>query len=53
MEVFHVSEQYPHVATGIYTVADASRFDLGVRRIGADPLEVEVAEADALPVLDD
>ena len=50
VEVFHVSDQYPHVATGIYTLPDASRFDLGVRTIGAAPLEIDVKAADALPV---
>ncbi len=52
VEVFHVSEQYPHVATGTYTLPDARRFDLGVRRIGTDPLQIDVAGADALPPLD-
>ena len=52
LEVFHVSDQYPHVATGIYTLPDASRFDLGVQCIGTDPLEIDVVGADALPVDD-
>ena len=52
LEVFHVSEQYPQVPTGIYTLPDASRFDLGVRWVGTDPLEIAVAKAHALPIED-
>lgn len=52
VEVFHVSDQYPHVATGIYTLPDATRFDRGVQWIGGEPLEIDVKAADALPVED-
>ena len=52
LEVFHVSDQYPHVATGVYTLTDASRFDLGVQWIDTTPLEIDVKAANALTVED-
>ena len=49
VEVYRVSEQYPHVSTGIYTLEDADRYDAGVRQLGEGRLEVDVSQRDARP----
>ena len=41
--VHHVSEQYPHVKTGAYSMEDAVCYEVGVLEIGADALLIEVA----------
>ena len=41
--VHHVSEQYPHVNTGAYTLDDAVRYDVGMRDVGDDALMIELA----------
>lgn len=41
--VHHVSEQYPHVNTGAYTLDDAVRYDVGTRDIGDDALVIDLA----------
>ena len=43
--VHHVSEQYPHVNTGAYTLDDAVRYDVGTREIdiGDDALVIDLA----------
>ena len=34
----HLSEQFPHTNTGVYTLDDAVCYRLGIMQIGADPL---------------
>lgn len=46
--VHHVSEQYPHVNTGAYTLDDAIRYDIGVRDVGDDVLVIELARSDGV-----
>ena len=41
--VHHVSEQYPHVNTGAYTLDDAVRYDVGTLDIGDDALIIDLA----------
>ena len=41
--VHHVSEQYPHVKTGAYSMDDAACYEVGVLEIGADALLIELA----------
>lgn len=40
--VHHVSEQYPHVNTGAYTLDDAVRYDVGTRDVGDEALVIEL-----------
>ena len=40
--VHHVSEQYPHVNTGVYTLDDAVRYDVGTREITDEALVIEL-----------
>jgi len=40
--VHHVSEQYPHVNTGAYTLDDAVRYDVGTRNVGDEALVIEL-----------
>ena len=40
--VHHVSEQYPHVNTGAYTLDDAVRYDVGTRDVGDRALVIEL-----------
>ncbi len=42
VEVHHVSEQFPHANTGVYTLADAVRYDLGTMEIGEEPVVIEL-----------
>lgn len=40
--VWHVSDQFPHTNTGVYTLADAERFEVGVIEVGAEPVVIDV-----------
>ena len=40
--VTHVSDQFPHTNDGAYTLADASRFDIGVIELGDEPVVIDV-----------
>lgn len=40
--VHHVSEQFQHWDTGVYTLDDAVRYDIGVLEIGDEPLTINV-----------
>ena len=42
VEVHHISEQHPPTNTGVYTLADAVRYDVGVVDIGDEPLSINV-----------
>ena len=44
--VHHVSEQYPHANTGVYTLDDAVRYDVGTREITDEALIIELASRD-------
>ena len=41
--VHHVSEEYPHTNTGVYTLDDAVRYDAGTLDVGDQPLIIELA----------
>ena len=40
--VRHVSDQFPHTNTGVFTLADAACFDIGVMEVGAEPVVIDV-----------
>ena len=42
VEVHHISEQFPHVATGAYSLADAVSYDAGVFDLGEDPVVIDL-----------
>ena len=42
VEVYHVSEQFPHTNTGVYTLGDAVRYDMGVIEVGNEPVRIDV-----------
>ena len=44
IEVHHVSEQFPHTNTGVYTLDDAVRYDVGIVEIGDGPVVIDVLE---------
>ena len=43
LTVHHVSEEYPHTNTGVYTLDDAVRYDAGTLDVGDQPLIIELA----------
>ena len=45
--VHHVSEQFQHWHTGVYTLDDAVSYDVGVLEIGDEPVSIDLARTDA------
>ena len=43
--VDHVSEQFPHTNTGIYTLADSVRHEVGTLVVGAAPVVIDISES--------
>ena len=41
VEVHHLSEQFPHTNTGVYTLDDAVRYQFGIMQIGAEPVLID------------
>ena len=42
VEVHHIGEQFPHTNTGVYTLDDAVRYDVGVLDIGDETVVIDV-----------
>lgn len=42
--VDHISEQYPHTNTSVYTLADCVRYEGGVIAVGTEPLALDIGE---------
>ena len=45
--VHHVSDQYPHVNTGAYTLDDAVRYDVGMREVTDEALIIELVSRES------
>jgi hypothetical protein len=42
VEIHHVSDQFPHTNTGVYTLEDAVRYDAGTVTFGDAPLTIDL-----------
>ncbi len=49
VEVHHVSEQFPHTNTGVYTLEDAVRYELGTITVSDQPLDIDAVPSSVEP----